>query len=64
MQSNKELAIEKIEVYRDDFRDYEAQLKELETLVAPPALQEVVLARRDLESSRMRLGMALGYVKE
>lgn len=38
-------------------------LKELEKQVAPPAVQELVLARRDLESSRMRLGVALTYLK-
>jgi plasmid replication initiation protein len=30
--------------------------------LVPPAVQEVVLATRDLESARMRLGVALAYV--
>jgi hypothetical protein len=35
--------------------------KAQETLT-PPAIQELVLATRDFESGRMRLGVALAYV--
>lgn len=36
--------------------------EDLEKTCVPPAVQEVVLARRALEDARMRLGVALTYV--
>ena len=36
--------------------------EKIETTCVPPAVQEVVLARRALEDARMRLGVALTYV--
>lgn len=36
--------------------------EEIESTTVPPAVQEVVLARRALEDARMRLGVALTYV--
>lgn len=38
--------------------------KEVEKLLAPPAVQEMVLYRRDLEMARMRTGVALAYLKD
>lgn len=35
---------------------------DIEAVLTPPAVQEVVLARRHLEDARMRLGVALAVV--
>lgn len=38
-------------------------LRLAEKTATPPAVQEIVLARRDAESARMRLGVAMTYMK-
>ena len=43
------------------------QIKEVQELskgVAPPVVQEIILAQRALEDARMRLGVALAYEKD
>lgn len=39
------------------------EMQELEKRAIPPAVQELVLARRSLEDARMRTGVALAYLK-
>lgn len=38
-------------------------LEDAEKMARPPVVQEIVLARRHVEDARMRLGVALTYVK-
>lgn len=47
---------------RADLADHIRDVQKSQETLVPPAVQEVVLATRDLESARMRLGVALAYV--
>jgi hypothetical protein len=52
-----------IESVRKDLAKTINDLKTLESQSKTPIIQELVLARRDAESSRMRTGAAMTYEK-
>lgn len=58
-----ETTLGQIASIRTILSDQIATAKELEKSLQPPAVQEVVLYRRDLESARMRLGVAMAYLR-
>lgn len=53
---------ENLENLRYDLADLICDVEKAEETCVPPAVQEVVLARRHLEDARMRLGVALAFV--
>jgi hypothetical protein len=57
--NNQEITIESV---RQELADVIAHIQALEGANQPPAVQELVLARRSTEDSRMRLGVAQAYV--
>jgi len=55
--------ITELETTREVLGQRVIHAKEVEALSRPPIVQELVLARRDMENARMRLGVALAMLK-
>lgn len=48
---------------RETLTDAIQEIRAMESVAKVPAIQELVLAKRDIESARMRLGLARTYVE-